>query len=1158
MAERKRIGVPISGLDTSTPDHSVVDGKCETLHNLRYTGSAWRNVKNMSQKSTKCGNIVYKHPASPSNHYIDVIEDTGTSTTDNYEYFALKGTDSEVNEITFFIKKEYSSFIKNSFGEILSKGNSTGLIDDFGFVLGVSNNDIIYEPFHLTSFKTDKAKLYWKNAFIYEDISPTSTILYFLSSAPELNDSVFIEDGTGAFIKYGQITYIDNNKYSIQTVDYKDIVVYCYGDWQLRRPNFMFTVDSITVNNISRTFSMPTIIPTVGSLVRQQYKQGFDIYTQYFEVKSVEVVNITDADEPYNKIKITCLGISDNSTINFSYNDNEYVTQSVSDIITSVIDYPEGNITQTENNERSIYKIREVDGDTGGVIQDIATTLSLPTISHFGNMLIINNEEEKKTLFYLYSNGIYSIYLNNNALSCRCNISIKDSIPSPDLEIIPIPFDARDADNDGYVRRFNAVYALSEKATAKGEYNLMLRNSYDGYIRGEFAYFIVVKKNDGTELIKTMPQIVRNEVLNSTNSNTFIYKPDLRESSFNYNYVVYSTEESEIYFRRIEFNDKYTYGALWKFLTDNDFKDIVEKAFNRLKSKNSANQLYKLRLNIEFDGLLDDKDIKGIDVYATRLYPLFYSDANGIVINPVKVLEEPFYLMAELSWEQRELEITSVLFDNIEQGVEYKATQTTDSIYAKKQFEYNSAVHMYDIQKFFPIEQVSLIESNRGVATECMLEQLADNTLYSTIIPTDTSFALKQSQQLVFPTRLQRVVFGVKNGNYVGSSAIFKPTYRSDMDISYLVNTNLNGITDSNILKGSDTLYKKKSVISDITKCLGIADKYKPIMLLNQDSPKNIYISGETYPVSQLNRIQVSENNNPAILPFDRSYRIGSSYNEIIAINSGAIEMSDSKFGEFPLYVFTKEGIFAMQSGKETLYSAIIPINYDVIINPNTLAVNGMVLYFTDKGLHALTNQGAQLLSEPINSSENSIPNWMRTSEMIYLPEWNEIMCTDLESHKAYIFSLDNRVWSTRDIPDGYILNNDELVSTSESKIYNLRDEVEQMPTNGQTAVKIVTRPIKLGSMELKRAETMIVRFECDTQQTLKVKVEGSINGETDNASWHTLRDIIAPTNKDIVIRRTPFSVKYLRFTIEGNVTDDIRILAFELEYYERMRHRMR
>lgn len=319
-----------------------------------------------------------------------------------------------------------------------------------------------------------------------------------------------------------------------------------------------------------------------------------------------------------------------------------------------------------------------------------------------------------------------------------------------------------------------------------------------------------------------------------------------------------------------------------------------------------------------------------------------------------------------------------------------------------------------------------------------------------------------------------------------------------------------------------------------------------------EDASQNVY-SMDSKPISYITRDKIfaSNNNNPTSYSYDRMYTIGSSTNEILAINSAAIEMSDAKFGEFPLYVFTTEGIYAMQSGKETLYSAIIPINYDVIINPNTLAVNGAVLYFTDKGLHALTNQDAKLLSAPMHTAENRIPDWMYTTQMVYMPEWNEVLCTDLPNKKAYVFSLNSNVWSTRDIPEGYILNNDELVAT-DNIIYNLRNEKEQ--GTDSISVSLTTRPIKLGSMELKRAETIIVRFECPTNQTLNVKVEGSI----DTQNWGELRNIQTTTNKDILIRRTPCSVKYLRITIEGNVTDDIRILAFELEYYERMRHRMR
>ena len=44
---RNRTSVAITGIDTSTPDNTVADGKCAELHNARYAAGAWRNVCNI-------------------------------------------------------------------------------------------------------------------------------------------------------------------------------------------------------------------------------------------------------------------------------------------------------------------------------------------------------------------------------------------------------------------------------------------------------------------------------------------------------------------------------------------------------------------------------------------------------------------------------------------------------------------------------------------------------------------------------------------------------------------------------------------------------------------------------------------------------------------------------------------------------------------------------------------------------------------------------------------------------------------------------------------------------------------------------------------------------------------------------------------------------
>jgi hypothetical protein len=77
---RERTSVPISGLDLSTPDDLVKDGKCETLHNMRFNAEAWRPVHRHRSKTVtlETGDkisgsyftILYKHPVDNEGVYI--------------------------------------------------------------------------------------------------------------------------------------------------------------------------------------------------------------------------------------------------------------------------------------------------------------------------------------------------------------------------------------------------------------------------------------------------------------------------------------------------------------------------------------------------------------------------------------------------------------------------------------------------------------------------------------------------------------------------------------------------------------------------------------------------------------------------------------------------------------------------------------------------------------------------------------------------------------------------------------------------------------------------------------------------------------------------------------------------------------------------------
>ena len=103
---RERTSVPISGLDLSTPDDLVKDGKCETLHNMRFNAEAWRPVHRHRSKNftTTIGGvaskIVYKHPATDEeNVYITRKMSYHIDAPAQYVYGAYNISTKEYNEI---------------------------------------------------------------------------------------------------------------------------------------------------------------------------------------------------------------------------------------------------------------------------------------------------------------------------------------------------------------------------------------------------------------------------------------------------------------------------------------------------------------------------------------------------------------------------------------------------------------------------------------------------------------------------------------------------------------------------------------------------------------------------------------------------------------------------------------------------------------------------------------------------------------------------------------------------------------------------------------------------------------------------------------------------------------------------------------------------
>ena len=114
-------------------------------------------------------------------------------------------------------------------------------------------------------------------------------------------------------------------------------------------------------------------------------------------------------------------------------------------------------------------------------------------------------------------------------------------------------------------------------------------------------------------------------------------------------------------------------------------------------------------------------------------------------------------------------------------------------------------------------------------------------------------------------------------------------------------------------------------------------------------------------------KIYTSEVNNPFLFPVLGINTVGST--DIIAIRSAAKALSQGQFGQFPLYAFTSEGVWALQTNSAGTYSAIQPISRDVCTNPKGITqIDTAVLFPSDRGIMLIGGSEITCISDPINT----------------------------------------------------------------------------------------------------------------------------------------------------------------------------------------------
>ncbi len=340
---------------------------------------------------------------------------------------------------------------------------------------------------------------------------------------------------------------------------------------------------------------------------------------------------------------------------------------------------------------------------------------------------------------------------------------------------------------------------------------------------------------------------------------------------------------------------------------------------------------------------------------------------------------------------------------------------------------------------------------------------------------------------------------------------------------------------------------------------------------VSQGRPPQSSIADRTIEV--FNKVYTSEVNNPYIFPLLGINTVGTG--RIMAISTAAKALSEGQFGQFPLYAFTDEGVWALEVSSTGSYSARQPITRDVILeNTEPLQMDSAVLFATDRGIMLISGSQTQCITDVINAEEpfnvlqlpgmdklhsmlghdadTCLPtapflDFISECGMLYDYVHQRVIVYNPNYTYAYVYSLKSKEWGM-------------MYSTIEAGI-NSYPEALAVDHNGallnfsamqgvETKGLLVTRPLKLETPDiLKTMDTVIQRGHFQ-----KGNVQAVLYGSRDLYNWH-----LVWSSKDHFLRGfrgTPY--KYFRIACVTSLSATESLFGASLQFTPRQTNQPR
>lgn len=420
------------------------------------------------------------------------------------------------------------------------------------------------------------------------------------------------------------------------------------------------------------------------------------------------------------------------------------------------------------------------------------------------------------------------------------------------------------------------------------------------------------------------------------------------------------------------------------------------------------------------------------------------------------------------------------ILDNIAIRPELKAVEdynSHDILSASKAVVYNGRLHMSGVKKsFFGFNPCALVPYNNGVRK--------DNNIFATDNFELKTYDYKFTYLIKEDGKVVKAVSDISQLNSV-DGLLFYPNPN-------VVKVLVEKISSTETLYSEDVFKSHESLNDSVT-----VSNIRTYKKTYNNSDYNVGTQAYDY-----NKIYTSDVNSIFNFPLSGRTTIGAG--TVYGVSAVSKALSPGQFGQFPLYAFSSEGVYAMEVNPNTgLFSSIHLISRDVCNNADSITqIDGAVLFTSERGVLLVDGSDVRPISAEMNGLNFNINNvvqlntvltkegvlgelggmirfsdFIRHCQMAYDYPNSRIVLFRQDMSYAYVYSLNSRSWATISADYNHVVTDypNVYMQGNKNQVYDLFDKIEY-DSGKEAKTIIVTRPMKFGNAEYKSINTIINR----------------------------------------------------------------------------------